>query len=68
MNDETLERIELKLAFVERANQELSDVVYRQQQEIAALRDQVAALVSRIDTMRTEGQQYSAEEERPPHY
>jgi len=68
MNEETLERLELKLAYMERANQDLSDVVYRQQREIAALRDQIAALVSRVESMRTEGQQYTAEQERPPHY
>lgn len=68
MNDETLERLELKLAYMERANQDLSDVVYRQQREIAALRDQIAALVSRVEAIRAEGQQYTVEQERPPHY
>lgn len=53
MNGETIERIELKVAFLERANQELSDVVYRQQQEIDVLRTQLAALVSRIDTLKS---------------
>lgn len=68
MNDDAVERIELKLAFMERAAQELSDVVYRQQQELEALRNQVAALTSRIDALRSESREYSAEEERPPHY
>lgn len=68
MNGETIERIELKVAFLERANQELSDVVYRQQQEIDVLRTQLAALVSRIDTLKSTTNEYSAEEERPPHY
>ncbi len=30
MQDETVERLELKIAYLERAGQELSDVVYRQ--------------------------------------
>lgn len=68
MNGETIERIELKVAFLERANQELSDVVYRQQREIDTLRTQLAALVSRIDTLKSATNEYSAEEERPPHY
>lgn len=65
---ETIERIELKIAFLEGANQELSDVVYRQQQEIDSLRTQLAALGSRIDALKPVAGEYSAEEERPPHY
>lgn len=65
---ETIERIELKVAFLERANQELSDVVYRQQQEIDSLRTQLAALGNRIDSLKSVTGEYSAEEERPPHY
>jgi SlyX protein len=68
MNDETLERLESKLAFLERASQELSDVVYRQQQEIAGLRLQVAELLNRIETIRSEPAKYAADDERPPHY
>lgn len=68
MQDETVERFELKLAFLERANQELSDVVYRQQQEIDQLRAQLRGLTSRIEALRDTPTQYTAEEERPPHY
>ncbi|HEY4367667.1 MAG TPA: SlyX family protein [Steroidobacteraceae bacterium] len=68
MNDTTTERIEMKVAFLERANQELSDVVYRQEQEIQRLILQVAALGNRVEAMRSEPHQYTAEEERPPHY
>jgi uncharacterized coiled-coil protein SlyX len=67
MQDETVERFELKLAFLERANQELSDVIYRQQQEIDQLRAQLLGLTSRIDSLR-ESTAYTDEEERPPHY
>jgi SlyX protein len=68
MNDESIERLELKLAFVERANQELSDVVYRQQQELDALRLQVQGLIAQFEVLREEPTKYSAEQERPPHY
>ncbi len=68
MNDETVERLELKLAFLERSNQELSDVVYRQQQEIEALRLQLREMVGRIEALREEPTGYTAEQERPPHY
>jgi SlyX protein len=68
MTDPTIERLEMKVAYLERANQELSDEVYRQEQEIQKLILQVTSLGSRIDSLRSEPQQYTAEEERPPHY
>ena len=37
MNEEALEQIQTKIAFLERANTDLSDVVFRQQLEIRAL-------------------------------
>ena len=67
MNDDDLERLEVKLAFLERAANELSDVVYRQQQDIATLNERLAQLSSRLDASKTEPV-YTAEEERPPHY
>lgn len=70
MDDEILERLETKLAFLEKAASDLSDVVYRQQRDIGALNDKLAALATRVDAMKaTEADRpYSAEEERPPHY
>ncbi|HEY5806827.1 MAG TPA: SlyX family protein [Povalibacter sp.] len=68
MTPDDLERIELKLAFLERANQELSDVVYRQQQEIDALRMQVKDLLGRVESLREQPTQYGEVDERPPHY
>lgn len=68
MNDADLERLELKLAFLERANQDLSDVVYRQQRDIDGLRVQIEHLLGRVDALREEPTKYSAEQERPPHY
>lgn len=37
MSDDATERLELKIAFLERASAELSDVVYAQQREIVNL-------------------------------
>lgn len=68
MTPETVEQIELKIAFLERANSELSDVVYRQQQEIDLLRAQLAALAARLDSSQAEQTEYTLQEERPPHY
>lgn len=68
MNDHTLEQIETKIAFLERANAELSDVVFRQQREIEALRALVIGLAARIDAAQTDTSVRTPEEERPPHY
>jgi uncharacterized coiled-coil protein SlyX len=68
MEDDVLERLETKLAFLEKATNELSDVVYRQQQDIAALNDKLALLASRFDALKATDRPYTPEEERPPHY
>ena len=68
MHDEVIERLEIKLAFLERTANELSDVVYKQQQDIVALNERLALLTSRFDAFKAEGGEYTAEEERPPHY
>ena len=68
MNAETLERIETKIAFLERANAELSDVVFRQHREIETLRAQMLALAARIEAAQTDTAMGTPEQERPPHY
>ena len=68
MNVQRLEQIETKIAFLERANSELSDVVFRQHQEIEALRAQIAALAGRIEAAQSDPRASTLEEERPPHY
>jgi SlyX protein len=64
----TLEQIEMKIAYLEQANAELSDVVYRQQRELDALRAQLAEMAARFDRGQAPVTQYTAEEEKPPHY
>lgn len=69
MTPEALERIETKIAFLESANAELSDVVYRQKKEIDALKASLSALHARLDSVQAEGgRPYTLEEEKPPHY
>ena len=69
MTPETLERIETKIAFLESANAELSDVVYRQKKEIDELKARLAQLSARLAAAQSEeGRPYSLEEEKPPHY
>jgi SlyX protein len=71
MNDistDIVERIELRIAYLERANNDLSEVVYRQQREIDALRAELSVLTGKFAAALSEQTQYTAEQERPPHY
>jgi uncharacterized coiled-coil protein SlyX len=68
MNVQTLEQIETKIAFLERANAELSEAVFRQHQDIETLRAQIAALASRLEAVQSDTGVRTPEEERPPHY
>lgn len=68
MNETVVERLEIKLAFLEKTTSELSDALYRQQRDIAALNDKLNALLQRLDALQSSGSTFSAEDERPPHY
>ena len=68
MNDAALEQLQTKIAFLERAASELSDVVYRQQQEIQALQAKLKALVDRLSGAQSDDGPRLPEQERPPHY
>jgi SlyX protein len=68
MDDTTVERLELKLAFLERANAELSDVVYSQHKEIQALREGLRTLAEKLDSRQSPEPVRRPEDERPPHY
>ena len=68
MDENTAERLELKIAFLERASAELSDVVYAQQLQIEALQAKLVALTGRLEAVASSGSSYSVEDERPPHY
>ena len=64
----SIEDIESRIAFLERANSDLSELVYGQHQELEALRTQVARLAERLTAATDEATEYSVEQERPPHY
>lgn len=68
LTDETIERLELKLAFLERANTELSDVVYRQQRELDELQQRIEALKDRLEVVASQPVAYATADEKPPHY
>lgn len=64
----SIEDIESRIAFLEQANTELSELVYRQHQELDALRTQVATLAARLTAAAAEATEYPVDQERPPHY
>ena len=68
MNDETLEQIQTKIAFLERASAELSDVVFRQHKEIQALEAKLKAVTDRLSGAQYDDGLRPPEQERPPHY
>jgi uncharacterized coiled-coil protein SlyX len=58
MNDETLEQIQSKIAFLERANADL----------IRALGARIKEVSERLETAQYDERQIPPEDERPPHY
>jgi uncharacterized coiled-coil protein SlyX len=68
MNDEALEQIQTKIAFLERAAAELSDVVFRQHTEIQAMGAKLNAIAERLGGTQSDDNPRPADDERPPHY
>ncbi len=64
---DSLERVQTKIAYLEQAMNELSDVVFRQHKEIQALEAQLKALKERLSGAPLE-EARTLEQERPPHY
>lgn len=62
-----IDALEFKVAHLERALQELSDVLYRQQRELDALRDRNQQLVEQVQQLEDRGGDPSGVE-IPPHY
>lgn len=62
-----IEQLEVKVAFLEEANSQLSNMIYRQQQDLAALRAQLLDMTSRFEAAQSRTE-YTAEQEKPPHY
>ena len=68
MNDEALEQIQTKIAFLERATSELSDVVFRQHGEIQALEAKLKAVADRLSGAQSDEIPRPPDQEKPPHY
>jgi SlyX protein len=67
-NDEALELLQSKIAFLEQANSELSDVLIRQQREIQTLAARLKQVMDRLDTLQAASGELAPQDERPPHY
>ncbi len=63
-----LARIEEKLAFLERAVNELSDVVARQQKDLDRVTDRHQRLLDKLAAMESDWGPSATAEEKPPHY
>lgn len=68
MNDQTLEQIQTKIAYLERAVAELSDVVFRQHREIQTHEAKLKALSERLSGVQSDETTRLPQQERPPHY
>ena len=65
--DTRLETLEFKLAHLERAVQELSDIVYRQQRQLEAADSRYQQLLDRLAESSAPAEP-QAQFEVPPHY
>jgi SlyX protein len=63
-----IESIEEKLAHLERAVNELSDVVARQQKELDQAGDRHRRLLDKMAAMESDFGASATAEEKPPHY
>jgi len=57
MNGDALEQLQTKIAYLERANADLSDMIFRQHQDIKRLNSALSAW-----------NEQEPAEQRPPHY
>ena len=62
-----IETLEFKVAHLERALQELSDVLYRQQRELDTLRNRTQQMVEQVQQLEDRGAD-PTRVEIPPHY
>jgi SlyX protein len=66
VSDQRLADLEIKTAYLEKTLGELSDVVWRQQRELDALKEQYRSLKDRVAA--DPGLVDASRNDRPPHY
>ena len=52
--NQRMEQLEIKIAFLEQANVQLSEELYRQRRELEALRAQLAVLMERLEAAQSQ--------------
>jgi|HubBroStandDraft_6_1064221.scaffolds.fasta_scaffold1036758_2 uncharacterized coiled-coil protein SlyX len=68
MNEDPLEQMQSKIAYLERAVTELSDVAFRQHTEIQAIQAKLKAISDRLSGSQSDETPRAPEDEQPPHY
>jgi uncharacterized coiled-coil protein SlyX len=68
MNGDALEQLQTKIAYLERANADLSDMIFLQHQDIRALEDKLKELSQRLNAALSACNEQEPAEQRPPHY
>jgi SlyX protein len=63
-----IESIEIKLAHLERAVNEISDVVARQQKELERAIDRNQRLMDKVAALESDSSASATADEKPPHY
>ena len=63
-----LDQIEVRMAFLEQANTQLSDSLIHQQQQLKALRAQLESLLQRLEAEQASTTAWTPQDEKPPHY
>ena len=66
--DDRVVNVELLLTHLQHDFEQLSQVVFRQQAEIDALKTEVAKLSTRIVTLADDPEVRDPQDEKPPHY
>jgi SlyX protein len=67
-NDDRITELETRVAHQDHALAELSDEIYRQQQQITRLEDQSRQLVARVEALAVADASGDPSDEVPPHY
>jgi len=66
--DQRIEQLEFRIAYLEQTNSTLSDTLVQQQKELDALKARLGHLVQKLEAAQSQTTEYSAEDEKPPHY